>query len=405
MFKERAKSHHASHGMMMSYFRGKKSIGEHLQEAQTGDKENAIYLHVPFCNKICTFCTMRRSLCKPSEDYADLVVREIEYYAKQEYIKSSKYKSVYFGGGTPTTLDADELEKILKALNNNLNIEDNAEVSIETTITELTEDKLNVFKENGVNRFSIGIQTFNDRGRIFLGRKGTGKTACEKIQNMKEMGFKNINVDLIYNYPDEDTSELLYDLDTIFSLDLGGFSFYSLIMMENSLLKNKNVNENDKDLEFFNTIYNKSLSNGFSLLELTKLVNHDNYEYIRARHKGADTLAIGAAAGGNFGNLVYANPGDIDKYREYVENIEKNNAEGMLMDSKYKKISQLVGCIQECYIPICEYEDILKEEVRGFLDELLEKEYLVKKNNKYNMTPKGVYWGNNICVEIMKYIK
>ena len=404
MFGERAKSHHASHGAMMAFMRGKREVKEYLNSINKGSEKGAVYIHVPFCNKICSFCNMRRSLATPVEDYAELIVKEIKAYKELEYINNSTFQSIYFGGGTPTTLDSNSLRKILFALRENLTLTEEVEISLETTVTELTSEKLEVLKEGGVNRFSIGIQTFNNSGRNVLGRVGSGEKAYRKIVEMKDIGFKNINIDLIYNYPNQTLKELDEDLDNIFSLDLGGFSFYSLIMMSNSDLKKLDLREKDIDEELFNRIYTRAMEKDFSVLELTKLVRHDEYKYIKTRHSGADTLALGAGAGGGFSNMIYGNPFSLKDYRNYVDNFHSEQLLGTVIDAKYKHISKLNGEMQQCRIPVEKYSDILGKEALKLIEELEKEEYIVKAKEGYQMTQKGIYWGNSICEAMSKVI-
>ena len=144
---------------------------------------------------------MRRSLQQPAENYADLIIKEMEQYATLPYIKTTTFDAVYFGGGTPTTLSGDALSRILKALKKNFRFTAGAEFTIETTVTELTEDKMKILIENGVNRFSVGVQTFDEKGRKQMGRIGSGGKAYERLRQLKEYEGVTVSMDLIYNYP------------------------------------------------------------------------------------------------------------------------------------------------------------------------------------------------------------
>lgn len=402
MFTERSKSHHTSHRIMRQFMKDRMDVKEYLKSLGGKNENGAIYIHVPFCNKICSFCNMRRSLSSPVRDYAELVVKEIEAYRSLEYIRNSTFQSVYFGGGTPTTLDEYSLEKILNALKENLQLTEDAEISFETTVTELSESKLETLKKCGVNRFSVGIQTFNDEGRKLFARKGSGENAYNKLIQMKRFGLQNVNMDLIYNYPNQTVMDLEEDLEKIFSLNLGGFSFYSLIAMNDSALKQKDLREKDMDFEFFNKIYEKALENKFSVLEITKLAKHDDYRYIRARHNGADTLALGAGAGGGFSNILYGNPLSIEEYRHYVENFNNEKLIGTVTDSRYKAIIRFIGEIQQCKIHVDNHIGIIENETLKLLEKLEIQGYLERIADAYVMTKKGIYWGNSICETLTK---
>jgi len=178
---------------------------------------------------------------------------------------------------------------------------DDAEIILESTVSELTGEKISSLREWGVNRISVGIQTFNDRGRQLLGRLGSGKEAYQKILQVKARSFENVNIDIIYHYPHQTREEVDEDLKKVFSLELAGFSFYSLITQldvqingrqPGVQLKSCADREKAMDMALFDRIYTGAMDRGFSILELTKLTRHDPYRYITARHDGADTLSL-----------------------------------------------------------------------------------------------------------------
>ncbi len=394
MFKERMKSHHSAMADSNKHLLGMGKAGEVLSIENSKDERNAtIYIHVPFCNKICSFCNMRRSLQKPTDNYAGLVVKEIESYAPLPYIKTTTFDAVYFGGGTPTTLETEALCSILKALKANFNFTDNAEFTIETTVTELTEEKMDALIACGVNRFSVGVQTFDNEGRSKMGRIGSGEAAYKRLKQLKSYPGVIVSMDLIYNYPEQTMESLNADLDKIIELDLDGFSMYSLINMKEATIDKAQGEEND--VKMFNAIAEKMKANGYHFLELTKMVKGDGYKYIMNRHQGADTLPLGAGAGGSVNNLAMMNPIAIAEYEQSVENI--NDKQGMLFAPEYKEITRFKGAIQTIHLPENEslYQDKAAYEV--FRQELLENHMIYKnEQGKYILTDKGIFWGNTI---------
>lgn len=411
-YKTRLKSHHDSSENFKYLVGGTKTLKEQLNEDYNKNKKDTIYIHIPFCKKICTFCNMRRSLMMPPSDYADLIVKQIENYSKFKYIKDSKYDAIYFGGGTPTALDSEDLRKILRALKNYLPLTEDCEITIETTISELSDKKIGMFYNEGVNRFSMGVQTFSDNGRATLGRIGNQEMVIEKLNQLKEIGFSNVNIDIIYNYPNETLEEAIEDIKTVIDLDLAGFSFYSLIINEKAALAkivgdSKDFYERNFEREkiFFNTISNKALDNNFEFLELTKIVkpNRDKYKYIVRRYNGEDTLPIGAGAGGYIGNTLIMNSLKMDDFREEVENIE--NRRGMEVNSYYNLIKKVIGQVQMTNIDLDIIEDEKNKEcIKNFMEELVKENFVEKKSNKYFLTNKGIFWGNNISNEVSNLI-
>lgn len=400
----RAKTHHHSGESFKYLFKGKKKLIDQLNEETSKSKLGAVYVHIPYCSNICSFCNMRRSLRVPHKEYADLVVKQIENYAKFKYIKDSSYDSIYFGGGTPTTLKKEELRKILRALKYNLNLTKDCEISVETSISDLDEEKMKMLYEEGVNRFSIGVQTFSERGRKVLGRKSSKEQVIQTIRKLKETGFNNISIDMIYNYPEQTLDEVKEDIQCFKDLDVAGFSFYSLIINEKSKLA-KDITSSEvfyeenfqREKDFFKTITESTLKDGFEFLELTKIVKpgRDKYKYIVRRHQGEDTLPLGAGAGGKLGNIPVMNPIDIEEYKNQIDTIDK--LEYSEMNGNYNTLNKITGQIQQGQIDTSLLRS--NDKIDSFISEMIEEGFVIDLNGKYTLTTKGVFWGNNIARE------
>ncbi|WP_310605588.1 coproporphyrinogen-III oxidase family protein [Anaerosporobacter sp.] len=399
MFKERIKTHHSAMGEGKQYLRGPGNVKQVLSVAEDDASNAVIYIHVPFCAKICTFCNMRRSLQEPSKEYADLIVEEIKEYSKLEYVKSRIFDAVYFGGGTPTTLSTADLTKILRALKESFQFTEDAEFTVETTVTQLQEEKWRTLIEEGINRFSVGIQTFNNKGRAMMGRIGSGETAYELLKALKQTDVV-VSMDLIYNYSEQSMDDLYDDLDKMIELDLDGFSMYSLIDMKETKISEAQGQDNDEKMFF--VISEHMEKAGYHFLELTKMVKRDSYRYIMNRHAGADTLPLGAGAGGSMHGLAMMNPIDIDEYRESIRNFDKRM--GMQFSPDYKEVVCFKGDIQTIRLP--RNTSLYKEEkdYQKMLEELIQNEMVSKVGDGFSLTKKGVYWGNTISRELYNLI-
>ena len=404
-YKERKKSQHDVHMDFAKYTAGMHSLEETLAQPNTEQGKKSIYIHVPYCKKICSFCNMRRTINPIPDDYANLVIRQIEAYGKTEYVKTSTITSVYFGGGTPTTLPSDQLAAILQALYSNFNIDKNAEISMETTVSELDDEKLKVLFQNGLNRFSIGVQTFNDEGRKTLGRIGSGKKAENVIKKAFETGFKNVNIDIIYNYPYETEAIVREDLQRAFALDVAGFSFYSLMVSGDSKIGKLYQDAEKKfenDARFFLAIVDESRKAGYDFLEITKLVKpgRDNYEYIRSGHTGGDIFPVGAGAGGSINRTSFMNPLKNDAFIEQAIPLKMT---GMSVKPEYKRIKRFSGLLQEGVIAT---ELLTKEELdkASAITPRLEREGLIYQKQgvqHYTFTDKGFFWGNSLAADFV----
>ncbi|MDR1316634.1 MAG: DUF454 family protein [Spirochaetales bacterium] len=315
---KRLKSHHEVTAGLDKLFPSKDSGKDYLQKILAGNppaKPAAIYIHVPFCSKICGFCNLNRSLLnKKTSEYHHLVIEKIRKAAAWPYLRDTGFSSVYFGGGTPTTLSAAQLGEILNALHDNFNLKPETEISVETSLSELTDEKLHVMKDKGVNRLSIGVQSFLDRGRGLMGRKGDAAFALRRMTEIIGSGFSNTGIDFIYNYPGQTAEELEAELEAVFSLDIAGASVYALILMKGSTLAEKirtgslpAIAGLEEEKTFFLKILEAFRGKGFTVLEPTKFVRpgRDNYTYVRIQNSWQDVLAIGTGAGGRLGDYVY----------------------------------------------------------------------------------------------------
>ena len=238
MFDIRYKSHHDVKNII------EKMMGRKIVTPFTFNKvlkgnpeveEGGIYVHTPYCDKICSFCNMnRKQVDNDLNDYTDYLCKEFKKYGEKNYIRNKKITAIFFGGGTPTIYKAFQLDRILSTLRENFNISKDCEFTFETTLHNLTWEKLEIMERYGVNRISIGIQTFSDRGRKILNRTYNQEYIVEKIKEIRKKFKGLICIDIIYNYPDQTDEEIINDAKIACSLGVDSISFYSLMIQDGS---------------------------------------------------------------------------------------------------------------------------------------------------------------------------
>ena len=201
------------------------------------------YIHIPFCKKICTYC----DFCKfyYNDEWAKDYIKSLENEINLKY-KGETLDTLYIGGGTPSSLNIKLLEKLLKICKK-FKLNDNYEFTIEFNPEDINKDKLSLCKKYGVNRISIGIESFNKNNLKYLGRDYLNFK--DKI-NLTKKYFNNINVDLIYGLAIEDKDVLNKDIDYLLELDVPHISCYSLIIENHTMLNNMGVKEIDEDLDY-----------------------------------------------------------------------------------------------------------------------------------------------------------
>lgn len=400
-YRARNKSHHLDLDLT-SYMEGMSPLTEALDREASQDK-NVIYIHVPFCHKICSFCSMRRSLSKIHPDYKEALLDHIRFIGQTKYGRSTTIDSVYFGGGTPTTMDQEDLAEVLEALSKHFKLQKNAEISMETTLTELDPGKLKALAGHGLNRISVGVQTFNDRGRALFNRKGSGDFAYRRVSDYLKTGFSNVNLDLIYSYPGQTLEDLEEDLRKFGDLDIGGFSFYSLILMESAKLGREaggpEASSQDailRDFDFYTRLVEEAETRGFEFLELTKMVRpgRDDYRYIVRNHQGRDIIPLGAGAGGSIGGTLLMNPIGLEDYFAKVKN--PNLFMGMDFSQAYFDIQKATALVQFGKIDPRMLAQPERKRVLDFCQDLEADGLAKKEGDIFYLTHLGRYWGNNI---------
>ena len=216
-------------------------------------KESSLYIHIPFCDHKCIYCDFYSIITHDGiQIYLDALKKEIEYFARN-YSAGRKFTTIFFGGGTPSLLAPHEIEEIIFQLKNNFTVSKDAEITLETNPGTVNKEKFKDFLKAGINRISIGIQTFDDDELKFLTRIHNKQIAIETVWLAKEIGFKNISLDLIFNLPKQTKEKWMLNLQTAIALPITHLSAYSLILERgtilNKLVLDKKVVLQDEDYD------------------------------------------------------------------------------------------------------------------------------------------------------------
>lgn len=269
------------------------------------------YIHIPFCNNICSYCDFCKLLYNKDfvKKYLDVLEKEITNNYKNEILDT-----IYVGGGTPSSLSVSELNKLFSIIKI-FKLSKEYEFTFEVNIEDITEEKLEILKGNKVNRLSIGIESFNDKYLKYLGRNYTSDIIKEKVELAKKY-FDNINVDLIYALKNESLDDLEEDIDKILKLDIKHISCYSLIIEKNTKLYIDNTKyiSDDLDSDMYDLI-DKKLENKYHRYEVS---NYSITSY-ESRHnltywKNNEYYGFGLGAAGYIDNIRYTNTRNLSKY-------------------------------------------------------------------------------------------
>lgn len=201
----------------------------------------SLYIHIPFCNHICSYCDFVKTIYTDvfSSNYIEMLKREIKSF------NIIKLDTIYIGGGTPTSLNVVELETLLKFVSPLL--DNNGEFTIEANVESLSEEKLQLFKKYGVNRLSIGVESFDDGLLKSMNRNHSEEDIKKTLKSTKEIGISNINIDLIYGLPNQTIEMLKVDLEKAISLNVNHISTYSLTVSKGTMFYKNKVKEISQD--------------------------------------------------------------------------------------------------------------------------------------------------------------
>ena len=272
----------------------------------------SMYVHIPFCKKICSYC----DFCKNyyNEDVASNYLDALRDEIKECY-QGNTINTLYIGGGTPSSLSSDNLDKLFNILSI-IRLSNKYEYTFECNYDDITEELLHTLKENKVNRLSIGIQTFNECYEKVLNRNINKKEIIKNV-NLAKTYFDNINVDLIYALPDESIANLKLDLDMFTSLGVNHISTYALIIEDNTVLSINGVKELEDEEQKNMYYYIKKFleDNGYTHYELSNYAKkgfeskHNLTYWNNERYYG-----FGAGASSFIGNKRYDNTKSITNY-------------------------------------------------------------------------------------------
>ena len=376
--------------------------------------ELGIYIHMPFCKRKCYYCDFISFENKQNEigQYCKALIKEIQHESKN--IKES-VSTIYVGGGTPSFVDANYVKQIIEVLKSNYYIQKNAEITVEINPGTVNEEKLKKYKEAGVNRLSIGLQSTKNQLLKQIGRIHTFEEFLFSYNLARKIGFQNINVDLMLGLPNQTLEDIEDSLKQIIKIDPEHISLYSLIVEENTKIE-KMINNGDIMLpeeELERNMYWKTK-------EILEKNNYKHYEISNFAKEGYESkhnsncwkqkeyLGFGVAAHSYYQNKRYCN---INSIEEYCKNIEDNNIRNnritceIQTNEEKRKEYMLLGLRMIDGINIQEFKNkFIDNPIYVFHKEL---EKLVKENlieidlNQIKLTNKGLDLANLVWEEFV----
>ena len=367
-------------------------------------KPSSAYVQIPFCTQICYYCDFSKVFIKnqPVDAYLEHLIQETRSY------EIGKLRTLYIGGGTPTALSAQQLAYLLTELPKVMDLSEVEEFTIEANPGDLDTDKIAVLKDSQVNRVSLGVQTFDNKMLKKIGRSHQEQDIYDNIRYLKQAGFDNISIDLIYALPGQTMDQVKENVAKAIDLDIPHMSLYSLILENHTVFMNRMrrgklpLPKEELEAEMFEYIIEELEKAGFEHYEISNfskpgfesrhnLVYWDNAEY----------YGLGAGASGYVDGIRYKNHGPIRHYLEAVEAGKARITEEHLTLEEKMEEELFLGLRKKTGVSKARFEEkfgvSFDQRYGQVVASLTEQGLLVPDDKQVRMTKRGLFLGDTVA--------
>lgn len=373
--------------------------------------EIGIYVHFPFCASKCKYCNFNSYDDKEQlkYDYLQALINEIKLYKN----KKLSITTIFIGGGTPSAMFDGCITTLMGVLRDCFNILDNAEITIEANPNSITLAKVREWKDSGINRVSLGLQTDNDKLLKLIGRVHSRQDYINAVDIIRGVGITNINTDLLVGLPKQRLSNVKHSLKLINKLNCSHVSVYSLILEENTpLFEMVNKNElklpkEQKTIDMYNFAYEYLKENGYNRYEVSNFAKKNcECKHNLNTWQMCEYLGFGAGAHSFFKNIRYNNVPKIEEYISLVESNKKplENSEKLSKQEMFEETIML-GLRTKYGIDLDDIKekygiDMLKEK-RETINQLLTQGFINLVYNKIIATDSGLAVLNKLILDLI----
>lgn len=357
------------------------------------------YIHIPFCKQKCNYCSFVSFVSQNKQaEYVSTLCNEIKYRYKGELLDT-----LYFGGGTPSLLSIKEIEQIL----NLLNFDQNTEVTFEANPETLTVEYLEELKKLGINRLSLGCQTFNPDILNIIGRKHSPQDVIQVVEIAQNIKFRNINLDFIYGLPNQTLEEFSSDLRKAISLGIQHISLYGLKIEEGCVFYKKTpANLPDSDLQADMYLHAIDVLTAFDFKHYE--ISNFSKSGFKSKHNlnywdNNSYYGFGVASHGYENGVRYSNTTNIKKY---LENPYKHDFENTLTNQEKLEESIFLGFRKIDGIDTqtinSQYKINFDEKYKNIIKKYIQSGHLIKTNNGYKLSDTGILVSNYILADFIQ---
>jgi oxygen-independent coproporphyrinogen-3 oxidase len=368
-----------------------------------------IYIHIPFCKQACHYCDFHfsTSLTYKSE-LLQAFVKEISL--QKHYLDGETIETVYFGGGTPSLLSADEINLLINTITGLHTVASNAEITIEANPDDLNKAKLQALRQTAVNRLSIGIQSFFDEDLLWMNRVHRGEEAEASVKRAQDMGFENLTVDLIYGYPLLTDQKWTHNLNKVFELDIPHVSSYSMTVEPKTALasfiktKKQPAMDDQQSSQQFIALMDAMQLNGFEHYEISNFCKPGHYSRHNSNYwKGVKYLGIGPSAHSFNKETRQWNVANNSKY---IQSLQTGSipTETELLTETDRLNEYIMTSLRTMWgLDLDKLNDIASgsaDQLRIAARKFFDKEWIVQKDNIVYLTQAGKLYADHIASEL-----
>lgn len=394
---------------------------EHMNQEYTGGLRSA-YIHIPFCEKKCSYCGFFQNASQEEvlHRYTDMLIDEIQDTAQYKRAQTGTINTVYFGGGTPSTLAAEDIERLVKTVREELPLANDCEITLESRIHDMTEERIEAALRGGVNRFSLGVQSFDTKIRQAVGRIDDEKVVIERLQKLMSYDSATVVIDLMFGLPYQTWETWLRDLEIQFDLGLHGGDMYQLNVFPDSDLA-KNIEkgrvgacmptEDQAELYVRTVDYIRNQRPEITLFDPSHWARdrRERNMYNGAAKRRADMLCFGSSSGGRVGNIQMMQHRNLNAYLAAMENGMKPIAM-MIDDGGMSKLAgDLKMQLEDSYLDGKYFKRYWNKDITGYLAPIIEawvmKGLVTYSNDVVRFTPAGMFWHDNLIQAVLEAVK
>ena len=370
-----------------------------------------IYIHIPFCKQRCNYCAFYSStLYNIKEEYTNAVCQELRM--RKEYTGNDTIATIYFGGGTPSTLSAEKLHKICDTIYSTYNIAETPEVTIECNPDDLTPQFLEQLRRLPFNRISMGVQSFNDTQLKRLGRRHTAEGARQAVANARAAGYSNISIDLMFAFPGSTAEDWQHDLESAIKLKPEHLSAYNLMYEEGTplyrALQRGDFEElsEDENVTQFRMLITAMKNAGYRHYEISNFALPGR----ESRHNSSywnDTpyIGCGAAAHSYNGTSREWNIADIKAYIEGINSGKRNFEIEHLTEEEHYNDTILTRLRTAEGLPLKWMKEKFSKKLNTYMLRAAEKEValgnLKEEGENLSLTEKGIFISDAVIRELI----